>query len=109
MRNKAIYQVICNLDSEGSGTITFEQFIHLNTRRLIKNDSRENITTIFSLFDDQKSGFINVQSLRRKARELGLELEDKDFEDMIAAVDEDRDGLISEEEFYHFVAFATAH
>ena len=50
-----------------------------------------------------------MQSFRRKARELGLELEEKDFEDMIAAVDQDKDGLISEEEFYHFVAFASAH
>jgi centrin-1 len=109
VQNKSIYQVICNLDREGSGNITFEQFVHLNTRRLVEKDSRENIATIFSLFDDQKSGFISVQSLRRKARELGLELEDKDFQDMIAVADQDRDGFISEEEFYQFVAFPTAH
>lgn len=35
-----------------------------------------------------------------------MELEEKDFEDMIAVVDQDRDGVISEEEFYQFVAFA---
>lgn len=68
VKNKGIYQLICDLDSEGSGIITFEQFIHLNTRRLIKNDTRENINSIFTLFDDEKSGFLTVKSLRRKAR-----------------------------------------
>jgi Ca2+-binding EF-hand superfamily protein len=50
-----------------------------------------------------------VKSLRRKAKELGLELDEKDFEDMISVADQDRDGLISEEEFYHFVSFLTTH
>jgi Ca2+-binding EF-hand superfamily protein len=60
--------LICDLDSEGSGNITFEQFLHLNTRRLVPDDSRENLKSIFTLFDDEKSGFITVKSLRRKAR-----------------------------------------
>jgi Ca2+-binding EF-hand superfamily protein len=63
---------------------------------LILNDSRENIKHIFTLFDDDKTGFITVKSLRRKARELGLDLEEKDFEDMITTADSDKDGLISE-------------
>lgn len=79
VRNKGIYQLICDLDSEGSGNITFDQFLHLNTRRLIENDSRENLQYIFTLFDDEKTGFVTVKSLRRKARELGLDLDEKDF------------------------------
>jgi hypothetical protein len=35
-----------------------------------------------------------------------MKLEEKDFEDMIAVVNQDRDGLVSEDEFYQFVAFA---
>jgi Ca2+-binding EF-hand superfamily protein len=53
------------------------------------------LKSIFTLFDDEKTGFVSVKSLRRKARELGLDLDEKDFEDMVAVADQDKDGLIS--------------
>jgi Ca2+-binding EF-hand superfamily protein len=48
---EGIYQLILELDSEGNGNISFEQFIHLMTPKLLKNDSRENVDRIFTLFD----------------------------------------------------------
>jgi Ca2+-binding EF-hand superfamily protein len=39
------------MDSEGNGNISFEQFIHLMTPKLLKNDTKENIDRIFTLFD----------------------------------------------------------
>lgn len=36
-------------------------------------------------------------------------MDEKDFEDMIAAADQDHDGLISEEEFIQFISILTAH
>lgn len=65
--NEPIYQVILDLDSEGAGNITFEQFIHLMTPRIIEEDSRENIDKIFSLYDTEKTGFISLKDLRRIA------------------------------------------
>lgn len=56
-----------DLDAEGAGNITFEQFIHLLTPKLIEDDIRENIDKIFSLFDTDKTGFITIQDLRRLA------------------------------------------
>jgi centrin-1 len=87
--------VVLDYNSEGSGHITFEQFIHLLTPRLLQEDSRENIDKIFALFDTDKTGYISVQDLRRIAHELGQELTDQDFNDMIARADEDKDGRIS--------------
>jgi len=34
-RNEPLYQLLLDLDSEGAGNITFEQFIHLMTPRLL--------------------------------------------------------------------------
>lgn len=39
-RNEPIYQLIMDFNSEGSGSITFEQFIHLLTPKLLEGDSR---------------------------------------------------------------------
>ena len=52
---------------------------------------------------------MNIKSLRRKARELGLELEEEDFQDMIALADQDKDGFINEEEFYQFISLTKVY
>lgn len=94
-RKEPIYQVILDYDAEGAGYITFEQFIHLLTPRLLENDSRENVDRIFALFDTEKTGFIGVKDLRRIAHELGDDLSEEEITDMIRRADEDKDGFVS--------------
>lgn len=96
--------MIIDLDSEGAGNITFEQFIHLLTPRLIEDDSRENIDHIFSLFDTERTGFITVKDLRRIAHELGEDLTEEDLEDMIKGADENQDGAVSRDEFFQLLS-----
>ena len=70
-KNQTIYQMIADLDADGSGQIDFEEFLTLMTSRVSDKDSRENIRKIFNLFDDEKTGFISIKNLRRVAKELG--------------------------------------
>ena len=65
------YQMIADLDADGSGQIDFEEFLELMTARVSDKDTRENIRKIFNLFDDEKTGFISIKNLRRVAKELG--------------------------------------
>jgi centrin-1 len=51
-KNQTIYQMIADLDSDGSGQIDFEEFLELMTARVSDKDTRENIRKIFNLFDD---------------------------------------------------------
>ena len=51
-KNQTIYQMISDLDADGSGQIDFEEFLHLMTARVSDKDTRENIRKIFNLFDD---------------------------------------------------------
>ena len=88
------------MTGEGQGNITFEEFIHLMTPRLLENDTRENIDRIFALFDTEKTGYIAAQDLRRIARDMGLELTEEDFQDMIRRGDADKDGRVSKDEFF---------
>jgi Ca2+-binding EF-hand superfamily protein len=103
-RSHPVYQVILDLDAEGAGNITFEQFIHLNTPRLIDEDTRENIDRIFTLFDTEKTGFITVRDLRRIALEIGEELNDGDLEALIARADANKDGAVSQDEFFELLS-----
>lgn len=55
---------------------------------------------VFKLFDEDNSGFITADNLRKVAQELGEKLEDGDFNEMIEKADTDGDKLVSFEDFY---------
>ena len=53
---QTIYQMISDLDADGSGQIDFDEFLRLMTARISDKDSREDIRKVFNLFDDEKTG-----------------------------------------------------
>ena len=63
--------MISDLDADGSGQIDFEEFIRLMTARISEKDSRDDVRKVFTLFDDEKTGYISIKNLRRVAKELG--------------------------------------
>lgn len=106
-KNQIIYQMISDLDADGSGQIDFEEFIRLMTARISEKDSRDDVRKVFNLFDDEKTGYISIKNLRRVAKELGETIEDSDLQEMIERADADNDGLVSEEEFYSIMTKKT--
>ena len=52
---------------------------------------------IFDLFDDDKSGNINIHNLRRVAKELGENMTDDEITEMIEEADRNNDGVIDRE------------
>ena len=106
-KNQIIYQMISDLDADGSGQIDFEEFIRLMTARISEKDSKDDIRKVFNLFDDEKTGYISIKNLRRIAKELGETIEDTDLQEMIERADTDNDGLVSEEEFYSIMTKKT--
>jgi Ca2+-binding EF-hand superfamily protein len=99
-KNGAIFQMISDLDTDGNGTIDFQEWLNLLTKKVNDKDSRENINKIFYLFDDERTGFISVKNLRRVAQELGENVPESELEELIRRADTDCDGLVSEEEFF---------
>lgn len=55
-KNQTIYQMISDLDADGSGQIDFNEFLDLMTARISDKDSKEDIEKVFKLFDDEKTG-----------------------------------------------------
>lgn len=102
-KNGAIFQMIVDLDSDGNGTIDFQEWVTLMTKRVNDKDSRANINKIFALFDDERTGFISIKNLRRVAQELGENISEEELQELVTRADLDQDGLVSEEEFYTIV------
>jgi Ca2+-binding EF-hand superfamily protein len=53
---QAVYQMIAELDKDGSGQIEFPEFFYMMTTRPSDNESREEVHKVFITFDVQKTG-----------------------------------------------------
>ena len=51
---KFIYQILAELDEDGSGGIEFEEFIRLASAKTTEKDSRQDINKVFGAFDKSR-------------------------------------------------------
>ena len=122
-KKEEIKKMISDIDTDGSGTIDFSEFLEMMTTKMVcfafksiclckridvcvcvyvfqsERDSREEILKAFNLFDDDETGKISFRNLKRVARELGENMTDEELQEMIDEADRDGDGEINEEEF----------
>ncbi len=70
-KNQTIYQMIKDIDKDGSGAIDFDEFLDMMTAKMSDKDTKEDINKVFKLFDDDSTGKITMKNLKRVARELG--------------------------------------
>ena len=83
-KNPTIYAMIADLDThENAGGINFDQFLDAITDKLGNKESRQGITRIFELFDDDSSNSINIHNLRRVAKELGETMSADELKEML--------------------------
>jgi centrin-1 len=94
-----IRKLTANVDPDGLGKISFEEFLDLMSSKMSEKDSKEEVLKAFHLFDDDRTGKISFKNLKRVAKELGENLTDEELQEMIDEADKDGDGEISQEEF----------
>ena len=76
--------MIAELDThENAGGINFDQFLDAITDKLGNKESRDGIARIFELFDDDRSGAVNIHNLRRVAKELGETMSADELKEML--------------------------
>ena len=95
-KSAAIFQMISDLDADGNGSIDFDEWFTLMTKKVNDKDTRANINKVFALYDDERTGFISVKNLRRVAQDLAEDVSEEELNELIARADLDQDGLVSE-------------
>ena len=93
-KSAATFQMISDMDADGSGAIDFGEWLTLMTKRVNDKDSRANIDKIFALYDDQRNGYIDVNTLKRVAAELSENVSDAELNELIKRADENGDGIV---------------
>mmetsp|Transcript_53216 Transcript_53216/g.61002 ORF Transcript_53216/g.61002 Transcript_53216/m.61002 type:complete len:168 (+) Transcript_53216:64-567(+) len=106
-KNQTIYQMISDLDRDGSGAIDFDEFLDMMTARMSDKDTREDINKVFRLFDDDKTGTVTLKNLRRVAKELGETMSDEELMEMIERADSNGDGEVTADDFYNIMTKKT--
>ncbi|XP_049767399.1 uncharacterized protein LOC126100809 [Schistocerca cancellata] len=98
-KKEEIKKMIADVDKEGTGYLTYEDFVSLMTVKMAEKDSKDEILKAFRLFDDDETGKISFKNLKRVAKELGENITDEELQEMIDEADRDGDGEINQEEF----------
>jgi centrin-2/centrin-1 len=98
-KKEEIKKLISEVERDESGAIDFSAFLQIMTIKMSERDSKEEILKAFKLFDDDDTGKISFNNLKRVAKELGETLTDEELQEMIDEADKDGDGEVSESEF----------
>ena len=97
--------MIADLEQNGN-SIDFETFLDAITSKLGDKESKEGITKIFALFDDDNSQTINLNNLKRVARELGETMTAEELEEMLSRAATNGEE-ITFEDFYNIMTKKT--
>ncbi len=106
-KNQTIYQMISNLELDGHTELDFKEFLDLMTARMSEKDSKEDIKKVFRLFDEDNTGYITTNNLKRIAKDLGENMDDTEIREMIERADSDGDGRVTFEDFYSIMTKKT--
>jgi Ca2+-binding EF-hand superfamily protein len=103
--NQTINQIWAEVDKDKSGYIDLDEFITMLVGPNQDTESREDIRKVYSLFLGEDAGSrvnnkIQVQHLRKIAKELNEHMSDEELLELITRADNDRDGAVDFEEFY---------
>ncbi|XP_036825797.1 centrin-2 isoform X2 [Oncorhynchus mykiss] len=98
-KKEEIKRMITEVDKDGTGKISFSDFLTVMTQKMAEKDSKEEILKAFRLFDDDETGKISFRNLKRVAKELGENLTDEELQEMIEEADRDGDGEVNQGEF----------
>ena len=104
--------MIADLESEGR-EVDFEEFLDAITAKLGDKESRvifhifqNGINRIFDLFDDDRTGSINIANVQRVAKELGETMNRNELDEMLQrASTNGRE--ITREDFYNIMTKKT--
>jgi calmodulin len=92
-----VQQMINEADEDESGSIDFEEFLHLMAKKILKEEDDNEVRDAYAAFDRNAAGAIPLEELSMVFRTLGVGEEEIAL--MMAEADVNGDGEIDFDEF----------
>ncbi|CAH1182027.1 unnamed protein product [Phyllotreta striolata] len=104
MAEEELDRIIDEIDEDGNGEVSFEEFANLAARFLVEEDEDTEAIQLelkgaFRMYDKEGNGFISIEVLREILRELDEKLTEDDLDNMIDEIDTDGSGTVDWDEF----------
>ena len=84
-KKEEIQKMIQDVDYDGSDTMGYDELLKIATQKILNRDPKNEILKAFRLVDDDETGKIFFNNLKRVAKQSGERMtdEDEDFDDSI--------------------------
>ena len=100
-KSPTVYEMISDLEERGH-EVDFDEFLDAISSKLGNRETREGIDRIFDLFDDDKTGSINLNNLKCVAKELGETMTVDELREMLSRAASNNEE-ITREDFYNIM------
>ncbi|CAN0368049.1 unnamed protein product, partial [Discosporangium mesarthrocarpum] len=90
-------------DTNGNGTLEFDEFKKLFQERLTFKNTREEYAEAFRAVDKNKDGKLSIGELNRLMVGVGCELTETELHEIFGKFDMDSDGRIDNNEFIDYM------
>ena len=87
------------VDTDGNGSISFDEFLALMARKMKDTDTDEEMVEAFKVFDRDGNGLIQKDELKKVMEIMGEEVTNEEIEEMMVIADPDGDSAINYEKF----------
>ncbi|KAI9485650.1 MAG: hypothetical protein EXX96DRAFT_545939 [Benjaminiella poitrasii] len=91
--------MINEVDGNGNGTIEYEEFVVMLSRKRRASEIHEELKETFRVFDKDGNGYISQSELCQVMNSVGEKLSEDELNVMLREADIDGDGQINYEEF----------
>jgi Ca2+-binding EF-hand superfamily protein len=98
-KNQLIVQMMGDIENSTKREIDFEEFLDLMTATIGSTDTKEETGRVFNLFDDDRTGYISLDNLKRVAHDLGETMDDAELLEMIEMATDNRKGVTFDDFF----------
>ena len=99
-KNPAIYRMVNDMDTDGSGQIDFDEFLDMMTARISDKNTKADLDRVFKLFDEQRQGFISIENLAKIAKDLGEDISTEELKEIVQRADLNGNGKLDFDDFY---------
>merc|ERR1719387_722585 len=96
VKKDELRKMITDVDSDGSGSVEFPEFLTMMTAKMSGSDSKEDVMKVYAMFDEAGQGKITF-------KELGENLSDEEIQGMLDHADKSNLGYVSKDDFYRLM------